>query len=276
MNYERKIISLVEDTYAYIGRESDEENAAIFKTRLQQYIYILKEVVESDFDKITDKELFELLSKVYSISFNEDDYLNMLSKLNDKQYTFIHSIPTAMTFTDIATEGHGRNFDWWNQLYQVYYLAAASETFKIDYNKIYSKEEIKKLVADKDIVLLEREEEAINDSINFTPEEYEPITTLGINIESCGNNISKFALDNYSLIGALLREKFTKKIVLKDIKKMFDDLTEEMQVIFSDAQSSDPNYCETARICKEWFASSEDKIVYQSIQKTLKLRKSKD
>lgn len=270
MNAERIKISLAEDTYAYIGRASDEENAEEFKTRLQQYISILKEVIESDFDKLTDKELYELLSKVYGISLDEDDYLKMLSKLNNKQYTFIHRIPTTMTFTGRATEGHGRSFDWWDQLYQVYYLAATNNTFKFDYNKTYSKEEIKKLSADKSIALLKREEEAIDNNRDFIQEDYEPIPTLDIDIKGYGDNISSFVLDNYSLFGQLLRKRFTKKNVLKDMKKMIDDLSEEMQEIFSDTQSSDPNYSGTARVCKEWFDSSSEKTQYQGIQKILK------
>lgn len=275
MNAERIKISLAEDTYAYIGRASDEENAEEFKTRLQQYISILKEVIESDFDKLTDKELYKLLSKVYGISLDEDDYLKMLSKLNNKQYTFIHRIPTTMTFTGRATEGHGRSFDWWDQLYQVYYLAATSNTFKFDYNKTYSKEEIKKLSADKSIALLKREEEAIDNNRDFIQEDYEPIPTLDIDIKGYGDNISSFVLDNYSLFGQLLRKRFTKKNVLKDMKKMIDDLTEEMQEIFSDIQSSDPNYSETARVCKEWFDSSSEKTQYQGIQKILKQTNNK-
>lgn len=275
MNAERIKISLAEDTYAYIGRASDEENAEEFKTRLQQYISILKEVIESDFDKLTDKELYELLSKVYAISIDEDDYLKMLSKLNNKQYTFIHRIPTTMTFTGRATEGHGRSFDWWDRLYQVYYRAATSNTFKFDYNKTYSKEEIKELSADKSIALLKQEEEAIDNNRDFIQEDYEPIPTLDIDIKGYGDNISSFVLDNYSLFGQLLRKRFTKKNVLKDMKKMIDDLTEEMQEIFSDTQSSDPNYSETARVCKEWFDSSSEKTQYQGIQKILKQTNNK-
>lgn len=275
MNAERIKISLAEDTYAYIGRASDEENAEEFKTRLQQYISILKEVIESDFDKLTDKELYELLSKVYAISIDEDDYLKMLSKLNNKQYTFIHRIPTTMTFTGRATEGHGRSFDWWDRLYQVYYRAATSNAFKFDYNKTYSKEEIKKLSANKSIALLKREEEAIDNNRDFIQEDYEPIPTLDIDIKGYGDNISSFVLDNYSLFGQLLRKRFTKKNVLKDMKKMIDDLTEEMQEIFSDTQSSDPNYSGTAKVCKEWFDSSSEKTQYQGIQKILKQTNNK-
>ena len=275
MNAERKRISLVEDTYAYIGRASDEENAYEFKARLQQYISILKEVVESDFDELTDRELCELLSKVYDISLDEEDYLKMLSIYNNKQCTFIHRIPTTMTFTGTATEGHGRSFDWWKQLYQVYYLAATSDTFEFDYNKTYSKEEIKKLVSDRSIALLKKEEEAINDNKEFTQEEYEPLPTFDIYIKDYSDNISQFVLDNYSLFRELLRERFPKKAVLEDVKEMIDDLNEEMQEVFSNTQSNDQLYSETATRCKEWFDSSEEKKEYKGIQKTLRPKKEK-
>lgn len=269
MDSERRTISL-EDTYAYVSRASDEENAEVFKTKVQEYINILKKVTESDFDKLTDKELYELLSKVYSITLDEKDYLKMLSKYNDKNYTFIHRIPTTMTFTSRATEGHGRSFDWGDQLYQVYYLAATSDTFKFDYNKTYSKEEIKKLLSDKSIAILKQAEEAINDSQNFVKETFEPLPTLDIDIKNYGDNISQFVLNNYSLFGELLRKKFTKKIVLKDMKKIINELNEKIQEIFSDIQLKDPLYSGIATICKEWFESSKEKKEFQGIQKILK------
>ncbi len=270
MNSERIRISLVEDTYAYIGRASNEENAEIFKNKIKEYISILKEVVESDFDKLTDKKLYELLSKIYVITLDEEDYLKMLSKYNNKKYTFIHRMPTTMTITSRATEGHGRSFDWWDQLYQVYYLVATSDTFEFDYNKTYSKEEIKKLLSDKSIVILKQEKEAINGNQNFVKENYEPITILNIDIKSYGDNISQFVLNNYSLFGELFRKRFTKKDVLKDVKNIIDDLNKEMQEIFSNTQSKEPLYLGTAIICKEWFDSSEERKKYQGIQKKLK------
>ena len=40
MNIGRNRISLAEDTYAYIGRLSHEQNAERFKTEIQKYISI--------------------------------------------------------------------------------------------------------------------------------------------------------------------------------------------------------------------------------------------
>lgn len=271
-----KRVSLVEDTYAYIGRASDEENTETFKTKIQEYISILKEVVESDFDKLNDKELFELLSKVYNISLVEEDYLKILSKYNNKNYTFIHRIPTTMTYTGRATEGHGRSFDCWEQLYQVYYLVATSDTFEFDYNKTYSKEELKKLISNKSIVIIKQEEKAIDSDKDFIQEKYESMHTLdGINTKEHRDNMSQFVLNNYNLFGELLRKKFTKKSVLNDLKKIIDDLNYEIQEIFINTKINDLPYSGTSIKCRDWFDSSEEKKEYQDIQKELKSKKRK-
>lgn len=272
MNSERIRISLIEDTYAYIGNMHIEENVETFKTKLHEYISRLKEVVESDFDKFTDNELYELLSKIYVIALDEEDYLKMLSNYNNKQYTFIYRIPTTMTLTRRTTEGHGRSFDWWNQLYQVYYLAATSETFEFDYNKTYSKAEIKKMLFDKSIVILKQYEETIDSDQDFVEENYESIPTLDIDIESYSDNISQFVLNNYSLFGELLRKKFTNQTVLKDVKKIINELNQEIQEIFSNVQSKEQLYRDVAIMCKEWFNISEERKEYNEIQKSLKLR----
>ena len=262
-------VTLFEDTYAYIGRASDEENVLRFKKFLQEYISILNEVIVSDFDKLSDKDLYKLLSKIYSISLSEKDYLKMLSMYNNKKYTSIYRIPTKMTFKSLATEGHGRSFDWWDQLYQVYYVVAASDTFKFDYNKTYSKSEIKKLSSDKTIVLLNKVDKTV-DYIDFTQQRYEEIPTLGINNFS---DNSEFILDNFNLFGKLLRIKFKKRKVLKDVKIIVDALNEDIDDVLSPAKSKYSIYYESAKDCKKWYDLSKEKKDYQDIQKRLELKK---
>ena len=268
----RKRITLQEKTYEYIGRLSPEENAEEFKKGISKYISILKEFIESNFDRLTDVELYELLSKIYNISLDEKDYLKMLSKYNNKNYWFIDRMPTTMTYIGRATEGHGRSFDWWEQLYQVYYVVATSDTFKFDYNKVYSKEEIKKLASDKSIVLLKKEEKAINDNKDFNQEEFELIPTLDIDLKSYSNNISEFVLKNFHLFGDLLRANFSRSTVINDLKDMTEELSDEMKTIFSYEYSKSDDFSKTDRICKEWWNSSEEKKEYNSIQKVLRLR----
>ena len=42
---------------------------------------------------------------------------------------------------------------------------------------------------------------------------------LNIDINDYGNNLPEFIINNYQLFGELLRKKFTKQKVLKDMKK---------------------------------------------------------
>ena len=267
---ERLRIKLTEDTYSYIGRNPNKKNAETFKTSLQKYINLIRELIDTDFNKLTDQEFYKLLSKVYYIALDMDDYLKMISMYNDKKYTSYYRIPTAMTFKDIETEGHGKDFDWWEQLYQVYYVVVVTKEFNFDYNKTYTKEEIKHLVATKEIALLTREQEPINHKRKNTQEEYEEIPTLDIDIKGYGDNITEFVINNYHLFGKLLRRKYTKKAILKDMKKMISNLNSEIEEIFSRTKSKDYNYSKTAKLCQEWFETSPEKEEYQAMQRRLK------
>ncbi len=269
MYSEIKKTSLLEDTYAYIGRASNEENAEKFRKQIKNYIEDLKEIVDADFNKLNDKELYDLLSKFYSISLDEDDYLEMFSKLNNKQYTFFYRIPTTMTFTGVSSEGHKENFEWWNQLYQVNYLSAISSDMEFDFNKTYFKEEIKQMVIDKNIIILKQGSEPIEDNPEFKQEKFESIPTLNIDIKDYGNNMSKFVLNNFPLFGELLRKKFPKKKVLKDIREFMIILNEDIEDVFSNVKSKDYLYSGVATICQDWFENSQEKEDFQSIQEKL-------
>ena len=269
MKSERKRMSLLEDTYAYIGRLSDDENAEEFKRKVKNYISTIKEIVEADFDKLTDKELFELLTNVYNIYLDDKDYLEILSKSYNKEYTHFYRIPTTLAFYDTKQEGHGNNFSWWPQLYQIYYNVVATNDVDFDCNKIYTKDEIKEMVDTKNIVILKQESEEIMDNQEFEKEEYEELPILDIDINDYGNNISQFIINNYQLFGELLRKKFTKKNVLNDMKKLINDLKDDINAIFYYANSNDTINYNIARICKEWFDTSNDKKEYESLQKKL-------
>ena len=269
MKIERKRMSLLEDVSAYIGRSSDEENAFQFEREVKNYISTIKEIVEIDFSRLTDRELYELLTKIYNISLDDKDYLEILSKRYNKEYTHFYRIPTTFTFYDIKQEGHGTNFSWWQQLYQIYYNVAATGDVNFDYNKIYNKEEIKELVDSNNIILLKQESEEIIDNQEFPKEEYEELAVLNIDINDYGNNISQFIINNYQLFGKLLRENFPKKKVLSDMKKLINDLQDDMDVLFYYVNSIDILYYNMARICKEWFDTSDDKKEYETLQKKL-------
>lgn len=273
MDIKCKNVSLIKDTYAYIGRVSSKENAEEFKIDIQEYVNELKEIISTDFNKLSDEDLYKLLTKFYSIRLDEDDYLKMLSKYNNKQYTCFHRIPTTITFYEKNVEGQNRNFDWWKKQYQIYYLAALSDDIEYDFNKTYSKEEIKKMLGDKSIVILKQEIEPIEDTTRFKKESFESIPTLNIDIKEYDDNISGFVLNNFYLFGELLRKKFTKRRVLKDIREFISNLDQDIEDIFSEIKSQDYLYSNIAKTCKNWFDASDEKKEYENIQKKLKIKK---
>ena len=71
-------------------------------------------------------------------------------------------------------------------------------------------------------------------------------------------NIAKFIINNYQLFGELLKRKFTKKKVLKDMKKLINFLSRWYKCYIFD-NSNDTIYYNIARICIEWFDASNDK-----------------
>ena len=256
----------------YTRCDSDEDKLNKFKKAVRYYIDIIKKFITSDLTKLSDKEFYELLNEFYGICLGSEDYLKMLSKYYNKQYTSINKIPTTMTYTSIATEKFAKKFDWWEQLYQVYYFAATSEQVMFDYNKVYSKKEIKKLVSDKDIIILKEETEPIGNQKKFTRQKYELIPSLDFNMDECYSSsytIPEFFLDNSNLIGELLRKEVTKRTILKDMRNTVFDLTHEISDILLSTKSKDSLYFEVASMCIEWFKSSEEKNELQKIIKKI-------
>lgn len=272
MEVEKNRISLHDDIYAYVNRSSNAENIAKFKKQVKKYISILNRIIEADFDKLTDKKLYDLLTKVYSITLTEEDYLEMFSISNGKKYSVIHLMPTTQTFYERKAVGHGSCFDWDIQLYQIYYSIAISDEMKFDYNKTYSKAEIKKLASEKTIVILNEKTIPIEEDTDFNQEEHEAIPSLDIEFKSYSDNMSNFVTNNFSLFGKLLRKKFKKENVLKDMRELLDDIQDDIESIFSNINSQDWCYSQISTGCKNWFDSSAEKEEYQNLQKRIRLK----
>lgn len=270
MNIDKIDITLTEDTYAYIYRDSEKEISETFKETLRKYISIINDLVNKDLKQLSDEEFYDLLCNVYSISLTEEDYLKIISKRNDKKYNRFTEIGTFMTFTDTATEGRGKGFSWWRQLYQVSYIVAVSENIEIKYGSTLKKEDIKRMVEDKTIVIVKSITKPIEHKLNIN-EEFENIPTMELNCSySCGNIYGSICKDdNFPIIVSMLRRKFTKNRILKDMKAYIGELQDEMQIVLSHSQL-DYAYNEVSKLCNEWYEKSEEKETFKSLQRKLK------
>lgn len=291
MNIEKNNITLTEDIYSeitetiydystknlsYIYNGNKEELFNFFKDKLNKYINIINNLVNLDFKKLSDNEFYDLLCKVYDITLTEKDYLKILSKKNNKKYDKFSEINTYMTFIGTAQEGHRRDFSWWEQLYQIKYLIAVSKDTEIEYNTTLSKEEINKLIADKTIVIIgKRNKKRIyNLDINEPLEQF-PITKLNFDYYNSLYNHMHGQIhkdENFQVAVALLRKKFTKKRILKDMKKYLEELlnninivqTDQMNIILSNSKSY-----KIPELYNEWYDNSNEKKSINALKKTL-------
>lgn len=278
MNVSIDRITLVEDTYGYVGRASNEENAEMFKIEMQKCIEIIDKLINLDFKKLSNREFYELLKQIYSIRLDEDDYLKMVSKKNGKKYSEIYNIPTTMTFKSMVTEGHGRDFSWYEDLFQTYFDVAISDDLKSRrfqngrYNlKPFTKQEIKQMLEDKDIVIFMENDKVIykSDLEEFESEEYEKFPSLNIECKGYTDNFFKFIEDNFDLFAELLRRKFTKKRILKDMKEYLKELQWDLEEILDDVNSNDKNYSGISKICENWYNTSGIKEKHEDIKNKL-------
>lgn len=291
MNIEKNNITLTEDIYneitetiydysiknlSYIYNGNKEELFNFFKDILNKYINTINDLIYINFKELSDNEFYDLLCKVYNITLTEKDYLKILSKKNNKKYNKFTEINTYMTFLGTAQEGHGRDFSWWEQLYQIKYLIAVSEDTEIEYNTTLSKEEINKLIADKSIVIIGKRNKKIIHNLDINePLEQFPITKLNFDYFNSLYNHMYGQIhkdENFQLAVALLRKKFTKKRILKDMKEYLEELLNNINIIQTDQMNiilSDSKSYKIPKLYNEWYDNSNEKKSINTLKKTL-------
>ncbi len=262
-------VRLEDYTYAYIGRTDEEDILKTFQEEIKRSINILENLINGDFKKMSDDEFYNLISEVYDITLNNEDYLNIISKMKNKKFNHFMKIDTYMTFKALASEGHGKSFDWCEQLYQVKYVIAVAEDTEIEYASILTKKEIKNLIENNKIVIVKMETQPINDKLkrNETVETM-PSIDLGLNY-SYGNATGYICKnDNFSSFVSLLRKKFTKKRIIKDMRIYINELQEQINDILSSGLS-DYSYEQVSKVCNKWYNSSEEKQKIRSLTKQI-------
>lgn len=259
MNIDRYSASLDYDLYTSIHNASEKEIFERFRKILKDYIDIIDNLVNQDFKKLSDEEFYDLLCKVYDISLMEDDYLKIISKRNGKKYNKFSEIGTFMGFTDVAREGHGRDFSWWKQLYQIRYAIAVAEDTEIEFNSAFLKEDIKKMIENKSIVIIERLLKPVSSDFEVR-ETVEEMPLMNLNYQyfkvysgRMGGSIIKD--ENFSIVVSMLRKKFTKKRILKDMRDYVEELQNGIETVLYDFEKCF-NRNEALRLFNDWYIKS--------------------
>lgn len=272
MDIKRNPITLVENTFAYLYRVDAQEIALTFKNNVFEYVQkMLYYIPFLDFQKVSDKDFYKMLNSLYSIYFTDSDRLNILTQKNKKEYVSFLEIRTFMTFKNIATEKCGRHdFNWWEQLYQVYYTVAVTKNALIEEETTLTKKEIERLLNSKDIMIVAYKTEPIEEELSYQEglEEF-PITNL--NFERFLDDLEPKNEDAEikHIITRMLRQKFTKKRILHDLKKYLESLEEQIESVLS---FSEDELCggKIQLTCKSYFDNSEEKKILESVRKRIR------
>ncbi len=261
--YKRKN-NLLDSTFGGEFSLSPEENADQFIQIIKRTMNACFTLLENDFKQLDGRSLYNYLLDLYYIDFQESDCLRLLSMLYGKKYTGVQSLPTTMTFTELEIEGHGEHIGCYRELYQVYLDAATSEDFPYQFGRVYSVSELKQFIGDQRIVPLSKTSYLLNGNPTFTTEEEEELPTLNIPKFDSYYLMEDFAMKHFDLFERMLRRKFTKNRVLKDIHEILNELYFDMMKIFS---CIDDEYyrSDIVRLCKDWYDSSEEKETFQKV-----------
>lgn len=203
-------------------------------------------LIDYDFKDIPDKTFYSLVSNFYSIYLYNGDILNIISRVKGIQYDRFEALNSRMVFKDIVSEGHGRDFSWWEETFQVNYIVAVAEDFTIDPNHNYSKEDIEEMAKNKQIVAIDSYSKDIgmNPKLSFIKEEPTNVDIdtlrlgLGCDFLSEYDNIfqldllenidSEFASKVYKTAISLIKKRLNKKKVLNECKQILLFLNENM------------------------------------------------
>ena len=268
MDIEIDRVTLLEDTI-FNACMSNEAKLKAFKNYLTEYVDTISQLLSIDPNKISGEEFYNILKKKYSIFLDEGDYLNILSKKYKRKFDDIRRIYTKMTFECRVEEGHGRDFSWWNQEFQVYLNSAVARDVRNNYNKNYSKDKIRRLIENKDIVVFNYGSKEINGKPDFKKEEFEMLPNIDVILSPYGNSISKYVEENYDLFGKLLAKKFSKNTIISDMEDYVEDIQCDLDTIFENVESPFEETRNVAVQCKTWFDTSEIGKEYKGLQKKL-------
>lgn len=265
INFSEKLYNNINFGNIYFTKKTDEKMLNLFKKHVKKHLDNMDKFINFSKINLSDEELYDLICDTCKICFEEEDYLKYISKMNNKVYNRFVEVATRMTFRDMVREGHGRDFSWWDELYQVKYIVAVSEEVDIDCNYTFSKNELQKMIEDKSIVIVDDNNVVICDKPNFEREKVSRFELLDLNIEKYFDKEKLFTKDDsFFVVMSVIRENLTKEFIFEIMDCYIDDFQADIEELVTIYSSSS---------CAIWFKNSEEKKFYRNLRRGLKSKK---
>ena len=253
---------LLEETY----KQKDEEKRDKFESILNEYVELLSKLSSPNLSELSNKEYYELMNEFYVIKFDEEDYLYALSRQNGRNYSSFKEIDTDIVVSKEDKSGYGNSIVWSKDNKKVKYIAAVSDIVNFNPNKKYSKDELIKMVNNRNIVVIGSKTIKL-DKIPEDSEVFETFPMIDIN----NRNLDDFIKANEPLFGSILKEYFEKNgtKLLDDIIKFMNELNFQLRgvTIFNKGIYENANL-----EMKKWWINSDLKDEYENIEQSVRSR----
>ncbi len=194
--------------------------------------------------QLKSQEYYSFLIHLCSISLSEEEYLEILSRGNNKEYVGFAKIKTTMSRIAILTEGHGHSFDYSQERIGTVYTVAKTASVTLDDEHFYTLDELKSLISKGEIIIIEEHDynRAFNGEFHSAPEEYQtfPITS----ISRLASPTSRYSTVYYEYIKSQMNRVNILKIRATYLKELYSEVED-----IKSFTSPIPLEQETAKAC---------------------------
>lgn len=178
-------------------------------------------LIENKMEDLDPEELYNAITEVFEIKFDDQDYIDILSDVNDKHYTQIVHLNTTM----VDNEG-----------YNISCIGAATGKFKI-YRDEINLTDLRKETGSSDFAIFKQVKHKLNDEYKQA-EKYENMQYVSFDGDITKNE------DLFESILKILRKKIKDKKILKqvinDLYKYIDDLMYQARQIAKLSEEQNP------------------------------------
>ena len=222
--------NLYDSLFSYIYKLENKENAENFIMTFKSIFYNLKTIYETDLEKLNNKEFCNFILSNYCIDLDIDDFINICNITNNKKDSYNPDFKTKMAGEEARiSKPWGIGYGWKLEFCYISYKALLSDDINYNCNISYSKEEIEKMIQDKNIILIERVCSKLSkDDINLGTEEINEFKTYPLS--NCIMSDSPY----FKTFIDILRKEFSRQRILNDLKEYMFVLKKELDCLLKD------------------------------------------
>lgn len=233
-----KKINLKEETKRDI--ESKIYDVDKFINYIKEHLKKANYLIENKILDLDEQELYDALKEVFDIKYDNEDYLEILSKQNEKHYTDIITINTNM----IDNEG-----------YNISYLGAKDKKLP-NYNERVPLSEIRNITESSDFVVLKELKYKLNTKLK-SPEKYENHKYINFDQDLDENN--ELFDKVLELIIKEIKQKNVLKKILSDLQSYINELMYQAKEITKLSESDNPELKQIGKYYKKAFEENFNK-----------------